>query len=128
MEDKIEIVTEDMKVNDKLYYKMQKEQELYMEDMEFLTAKEVLAFAEEIAIRNTILQTMSKYDLPMKAAKGLLHLEKPLAFLYSDFLQYHFTAEGTFKNLMQHCGENLFNGLIVDTEPKEILFTQTEVV
>lgn len=117
MERRIKVITEKMKVNDALFYKMQNEQEVYLKRIGLLASEEVVKLAEEIAVRNAILKTMERNDLSFKAAKGLLQLNYPLACLCSVFKINNFTAEKTIKSLMQRCGKTMLNK--GTREPKE---------
>lgn len=105
MEEKIEIVTEEMKINDALFYKMQHEQDRYIKQVENLPPHQIISLAPEIVLRTALLRTMERHDLSQKAATGLYQLDNPLSFLSTCYKEYPYYS---FQKFLQIIGDVLF--------------------
>lgn len=105
MEEKIEIVTEEMRINDVLFYKMQHEQDRYIKQVENLPPHQIISLATEIVLRTALLKTMEKHDLSQNAATGLYRLDNPLSFLSTCYKEYPYYS---FQEFLQIIGDALF--------------------
>ena len=119
MEKRIEVVSEEMKLNDKLFYKMQKEQELYLKKIGNLPSQEVIKLSREINLRNVILTTMERNDLSTEAATGLLQLERPISFLSACYKQCRYASRISFHEFLQISGDILFLILVNASKEKQ---------
>ena len=93
-----------MKVNDRLFYKMRDEQEAYLKRVSLFSSDEVIALAEEIALRNLILDTMERHDLSFKAAFALINNPNPLSLVYEYYVSNNLTFEMDIQKQMEKCG------------------------
>ena len=107
MEKRIKVVTETMKVNDKLFYKMQHDLDSFVEDTSKLPAEEVVDMAEEIAMKKKLLEYMEVKDISNMAARGFLKIDYPLSFLYSAYCRKLFSYK-TIDIFLEQCGRALF--------------------
>jgi hypothetical protein len=71
-----------MNVNERLYQKMQKEQDEYRAWLLTLPAQEILVHAYDYATRANILITLEYNDLPEEQAAALLQSKQPLKELF----------------------------------------------
>ena len=116
MEKRIHILSDKMKANDKLFYKMQKEQEEYLKRLRKLLPEELINLSYEISTRNQMLRFMETHDLSIVAAVGLLRVETPLAYLFTAYTIPCMDYEGDFSTLMERGGRMLYKGLIKEKE------------
>lgn len=110
MEERIKVVTEEMKVNDALFYKMQNEREAYLDKVSLSDSENIVDKAYEITIREFIYACMERYDLSYEAAQGLLRLDYPLAYLFASFSKPTPQRE-SLRDLMERCGRLLYTGI-----------------
>lgn len=71
-----------MNVNERLYQKMQEEQDEYRAWLLTLPAQEILVHAYDYATRANILITLEYNDLPEEQAAALLQSKQPLKELF----------------------------------------------
>lgn len=107
MQKKIKVVTPTMKVNDDLFYKMQVEFEETMEDITELLACEMCEMAHEVAMKQILLKCFEVRDIPYTAAKALLRLDRPLEYVFLNYVQTH-CAYDDFYEFITTCGNNLY--------------------
>ena len=86
MEERIKVVTEEMKVNDALFYKMQNERAAYLDKVSLSDSENIVETAYEITMKEFMYLCMERYDLSYEAAQGLLRLDCPLAYEYYIFV------------------------------------------
>ena len=112
MEERIKVVTEEMKVNDALFYKMQNERAAYLDKVSLSDSENIVETAYEITMKEFMYLCMERYDLSYETAQGLLRLDCPLAYLYAS---YHKPAQKRedLRDLMERCGKLLYAGIKV---------------
>jgi len=77
-----------MNVNERLYQKMQEEQDEYRAWLLTLPAQEILVHAYDYATRANILITMEYNDLPEEQAAALLQSKQPLTAKSADWRKH----------------------------------------
>lgn len=109
MEEKIKVITDSMKANDQLFYKMQKDLDTFINDVKTFFPEEMLSMEPEIKTKRNILKYFDSKDISGMAAKGFLKLDYPLDFLYSALMRKLFEPKN-LPRFVEQCGRALYEG------------------
>ena len=100
-----------MNVNERLYQKMQEEQDEYRAWLLTLPADEVLVHAYDYVTRANILITLEYNDLPEEQAAALLQSKQPLKELFEMWRDRDGIPADTFLDAVQEYVSGKIGGL-----------------
>ena len=100
-----------MNVNERLYQKMQEEQDEYRAWLLTLPAQEILVHAYDYATRANILITLEYNDLPEEQAAALLQSKQPLKELFEMWRDRDGIPADTFLDAVQEYVAGKIGGL-----------------
>ena len=100
-----------MNVNERLYQKMQEEQDEYRAWLLTLPAQEILVHAYDYATRANILITLEYNDLPEEQAAALLQSKQPLKELFEMWRDRDGIPADTFLDAVQEYVSGKIGGL-----------------
>lgn len=86
--DKVEVITDAMRLNDRLYAEMRDELEDYLDAISDLCPEEFTDRFEELYFYRRVISVFENYDMPFKVAIGYLDLSNRLEILVGEHFRY----------------------------------------
>lgn len=98
----MDFLTRTEEINQKLYEKLAKEYDGFIEHLKTLLPDEIINNSYEKVFKEDILLCFESNDLDYERAKALLSLDKPLDELYDEWLG----TDCTYMDMLRDCIDN----------------------